>query len=163
MNTSHDWKVAPVEHVYDGRPLYEFDDPMDIAAERVKIRFGGVLPRDVSLALNDAFRRGMRHGREQAKADLTACSVPRHLRTDRTTAQAHGHGVVMSIRQRIAQRLRFLADRIDNSVLQIGLTGAKRQEEVTDQRSWRTCLQPRRDLHLAQHSRLQTNGRPRQG
>lgn len=60
----HDWLVAPVEWQYDGRPLAEFEDPMLLAHERVRIRFGGSLPRDVSLALNDAYRRGVKHERD---------------------------------------------------------------------------------------------------
>jgi hypothetical protein len=66
---SHDWQVPPTEWRYDGQPLAEFDDPMVLAHERVRVRFGGDLPRDVSLALNDAFRRGVREERERIAAE----------------------------------------------------------------------------------------------
>jgi hypothetical protein len=65
--TAADWAVPPVEHTYDGRPLAEFEDPMLLSVERVRIRFGGTIPRDVQLALNDAYRHGLRAGREDYK------------------------------------------------------------------------------------------------
>lgn len=61
--SQHDWRVPPTEWRYDGRPLAEFEDPMVCADRRVAIRFGGELPRDVSLALNDAYRRGVKDAR----------------------------------------------------------------------------------------------------
>lgn len=69
---SHDWKVPPVAYTYDGRLLAEFEDPMELAAERVRVRFGGQVPRDVSLALNDAYRRGRKAGREEALRDIAS-------------------------------------------------------------------------------------------
>jgi hypothetical protein len=74
----HDWQVPPTEWRYDGRPLAEFsDDAMGLAHERVRLRFGGDLPRDVSLALNDAFRRGMRAERERIAEDFERISGDR--------------------------------------------------------------------------------------
>lgn len=67
--SSHDWFIPPVGHAYDGRPLAEFPDPMLLAFERVRIRFHGAIPRDVSLALNDAYRRGLR---DKARAEVVA-------------------------------------------------------------------------------------------
>lgn len=66
----HDWQVPPTERRYDGRPLAEFEDPMLLARERVRIRFGGSLPRDVSLALNEAYRRGRKEARAAVVAEL---------------------------------------------------------------------------------------------
>lgn len=62
-NRSHDWQTPPTEWRYDGQPLAEFEDPMQFAHERVRIRFGGAIPRDVSLALNEAYRRGAKETR----------------------------------------------------------------------------------------------------
>lgn len=66
----HDWQTPPTEWRYDGRPLHEFGDPMLLARERITARFGGQLPRDVSLALNEAFRRGVEHERERIAAEF---------------------------------------------------------------------------------------------
>jgi len=73
----HDWQVAPVEFRYDGRPMAEFEDPMLLAHERVAIRFGGTLPRDVSLALNEAYRRGAKETREAIAAEFEQVSGQR--------------------------------------------------------------------------------------
>ena len=75
---SHDWAVQPVEWRYDGRPLAEFEDPMLVAAERVRIRFGGGMPRDVVLALNDAYRRGMQDTRNGLAAEFEQLSGQRN-------------------------------------------------------------------------------------
>ena len=75
--TQHDWRVAPTEYRYDGRPLAEFEDPMLLAHERVSIRFGGELPRDVSLALNEAYRRGAKDTRERLADEFAQLSGQR--------------------------------------------------------------------------------------
>ncbi|HKN57136.1 MAG TPA: hypothetical protein VJX66_31920 [Amycolatopsis sp.] len=76
-NRSHDWQTPPTEWAYDGRPMDEFEDPMLLAHERVRIRFGGDLPRDVSLALNEAYRRGAKETREAIAAEFEQVSGQR--------------------------------------------------------------------------------------
>ena len=66
----HDWQTPPTEWRYAGRPLAEFGDPMLLAHERIRARFGGQLPRDVSLALNEAFRRGVEEERERIASEF---------------------------------------------------------------------------------------------
>ena len=77
--SSHDWVQPPVEWRYDGRPLAEWDDPMFEADMRVRIRFGGELPRDVSLALNDAYRRGVQDTRKGLADEFERLSGQRNL------------------------------------------------------------------------------------
>lgn len=75
---SHDWQVPPTEWRYDGRPLAEDVDAMSLAHERVRIRFGGDIPRDVSLALNEAYRRGVREIRESLADEFEQVSGQRN-------------------------------------------------------------------------------------
>lgn len=73
--SEHDWQVPPTEWRYDGRPLAEdVADPMTLAHERVRVRFGGDLPRDVCLALNEAYRRGVADERERIAAECEQVS-----------------------------------------------------------------------------------------
>lgn len=66
-----DWMIPPTEWRYDGSPIDESEGTnLDLASERIRVRFGGALPLDVEFALNEAYREGVTQTRKEIAAEF---------------------------------------------------------------------------------------------